>query len=241
MESPLLIALSKADVLSRQMDLVANNIANATTVGFKQQSMLFQTQMSQPEPGQQLDFVIDRATYRDMSAGPIMQTGNPLDVALNGPGFLAVKNTDGNTVYTRAGALKLSPDGNIVDALGNTVQSDGGDALNIPDTATNVAIGEDGTVSSDQGVLGKLQVSEFSSPQQLQPVGNGYFKADNIQPTAASETSVVSGSLENSNVQPVLQMTEMMDITRQYEMTQNIISQEHDRIRNAIKTLGKVA
>ncbi len=241
MESPLLIALSKADVLGRQMELVANNIANSTTTGFKQQHMLFETQQVKPERNETLNFVIDRATYRDLSAGPTVTTGNPFDVALNGPGFLAVKDSAGQTVYTRAGTLKLSTEGNIVDTLGNSILSDGGDVINIPDTVSNVSIGSDGTVSGDQGTLGKLQVSEFSAPQMLTPIANGYYKAEGTTATPATETTVVQGALENSNVQPVVEMTQMMDITRQYQIVQNIISGEHERIRNAIRTLGKVA
>lgn len=241
MESPLLIALSKADVLGRQMELVANNIANSTTTGCKQQHMLVETESITPERGETLDFVVDRATYRDLSAGPTVQTGNPFDIALNGPGFLAVKDQSGQTVYTRAGTLKLSSEGNIVDTMGNAVLDQGGSVINVPDTVSNVSIGADGTVSADQGQLGRLQVSEFSSPQMLTPIANGYFKAEGTTPTPAAETSVIQGALENSNVQPVIEMTQMMDITRQYQIVQNIISGEHDRIRNAIRTLGKVA
>ena len=241
MESPLLVALSKADVLSRQMELVANNIANSTTTGFKQQHMLFETQPVTPERGQTLSFVVDRSTYRDMSAGPTVTTGNPFDVALNGPGFLAVKDSSGQTVYSRAGTLKLSADGDVVDTLGNPVLDQGGSTINIPETVSNISIGSDGTISGDQGQLGRLQISEFAAPQMLTPIANGYYKAEGTTATPAAETTVIQGALENSNVQPVVEMTQMMDITRQYQVVQNIISGEHDRIRNAIKTLGRVA
>ena len=241
MESPLLISLSKADVLTRQMDIVANNIANATTTGFKQQHMLFQTQTETPQRDAPLNFVVDRASYRDLTAGPVVQTGNPMDVALSGPGYLAVKDAGGQTVYTRAGALKLNTEGNIVDAQGNTILSDGGDAITVPDNVAQVGIGNDGTVTGDAGVLGKLQISEFANAQALTPTGNGYFAANGATPTPAAETTLAQGALEGSNVQPVVEMGQMMDISRQYQFVQNIISQEHDRIRNAIHTLGKTS
>ena len=240
MESPLLISLSKADVLTRQMDIVANNIANANTTGFKQQNILFETKTETPQRGEPLNFVTDRSSYRDLTAGPVLQTGNPMDVALSGPGYLAVKDSSG-TVYTRAGALKLSTEGNIVDAQGNTVLSDGGDAITVPDNVSQIGIGEDGTVTGDQGVLGKLQISEFTNAQSLTPTGNGYFAANGATATPAADTTMVQGALESSNVQPVVEMTQMMDISRQYQFVQNIISQEHDRIRNAIHTLGKTS
>lgn len=242
MESPLLIALSGADALSRRMDMVANNIANSNTVGYRAQDMLFETQTITPTPGQPLDFVVDRSTYNDLAAGPVQQTGNPLDVALTGPGYLSVKDATGATVYTRAGALKMNPDGSIVDALGNPVLSDGGDAVTIPDGISNIAIAGDGTVSGEKGVIGKLAIAEFPNPQGLVPAGNGYFKADKQTPTGdASNTRVIQGSLENSNVQPVREMTQMLEVSRQYQAVVNIMNQEHDRITNAIKTLGKVS
>ena len=242
MESPLLISLSGANALSRRMDVVANNIANSNSIGFKAQNMLFMTQPISPVHGETLDFVIDRSTYNDLTAGPVQQTGNPLDVALTGPGYLSVKDKTGTTVYSRAGSLKLSPDGQMVDSLGNPVLSDGGDAVTVPEGTSNIAIAQDGTVSGDKGVIGKLQISEFKNPQGLIPVGNGYFSASGQAPTGeVTQTTMIQGSIEQSNVQPVLEMTQMLDISRQYQTVMNIMNQEHDRITNAIKTLGKVS
>lgn len=242
MESPSLIALSRADVLSRQMDMVANNIANSTTTGFKTEQMLFKTERLEPARNQPLDFVSDRSTYRNLASGPIMQTGNPLDVAITGPGYLAIRDQTGQTVYTRAGNMKIDANGTMVDMQGNPMLSDGGDVIAIPENATSINIGADGTVSSrETGILGKLQLSEFQNAQKLIPTGNGYYKAEGAAPTPAAETQVTQGAIEGSNVQPVLEMTQMMEVTRQYQSVQNILSQEHDRIRNAIRTLGRVA
>lgn len=241
MESPLLIALSGADVLRRRMDVVANNIANSTTAGFRREDTLLQTARVEPKRNQPLDFVMDRATYRDLSQGAIQQTGNELDVALTGPGFLSVRNTDGSTVYTRAGSMKLNPEGNLVDASGNTILSDGNDVINIPDTVASISIAGDGTISGEQGVLGKLAISEISNAQELSPIGNNYFKLGNkATATPAVETALTQGAIEGSNVKPVVEMTQMMEISRRYQAVANIMEQEHDRIRSAIRTLGKV-
>lgn len=241
MESPLLIALSGADALRRKMEVVANNIANSTTSGFRREAVLFETDRMEPKRNQPLDFVSDRSTYRDLSQGSFIQTGNAFDVALSGPGFLSVKDPKGETVYTRAGALKLSPEGNIVDASGNSIMSDGGDVINIPDTVKNITIGSDGTVAGDNGVLGKLAINEFANPQMLTPRGDNYYTLPTgTAATPATETSVVQGSIEGSNVKPVIEMTEMMEISRRYQAVANIMEQEHDRIRSAIRTLGKV-
>ncbi len=241
MESTSLIALSRADALRRQMDIVANNIANVSTNGFKAQRVLFQLDEVRPVPSQPLDFVIDRGTYRDLSVGAITQTGNPLDVALNGEGYLSVRLPNGETMYTRNGGFAVSTEGGLVDLKGNAVLGEGGSDISIPADAKNISIGIDGTVSTETSIIGKLQINEFANAQNLKPYGDNYYRAEGAEPLPNANTRVMQGAIEGSNVRGVAEMTSMMEITRAYQSVQKILESEHERVRNAISKIVRVS
>lgn len=243
MESTLLIALSRADVLSRNMNVVANNIANVTTAGYKAQRMMFQVAEEKPVPSQPLDFVMDRSTYLDLSPGVIQQTGNPLDVAIDGEGYFTVKLPDGQQVYSRNGGFQLNAEGTMVDQNGNAVMGDGGTEIQFQPDTKDITIGADGTITSDTQVLGKLSVVEFADRQRmLTAYGDGYYRIQNgAAPETATSVRVIQGSIEGSNVQAVREMTEMMEVTRNYQSVQKILDNEHERIRNAVRTIARTA
>lgn len=243
MESTLLIALSRADVLTRNMTMVANNIANSTTAGYKAQRMMFELAREKPVPSQPLDFVTDRATYLDLAPGTIQQTGNPLDVAVDGEGYFTVRMADGKQVYTRNGGFQLSPEGSLVDQNGNVVMGDGGTEIQFQPETKDITIAADGTITSDTQVLGKLSVVTFTDKaQQLMPYGDGYYEARNgAIGTPATMPHLIQGAIEGSNVSAVKEMTNMMEIVRNYQSVQKILENEHERIRNAVRTIARVA
>lgn len=243
MESTLLIALSRADVLQRHMNVVANNIANTTTAGYKAQRMLFEVAEERPIPNQPLDFVSDRSTYLDLSAGTISQTGNPLDVAIDGDGYFSVRLPDGKQVYSRNGGFQLNAEGSLVDQNGNIVTGEGGTEIQFSSEVKDITIGSDGTITSDTQVLGKLAIVSFPDrQQQLTPFGDGYYQAANgVAGTPPERVRVIQGAIEGSNVQAVREMTDMMQITRSYQSVQRILDNEHERIRNAVRTIARTA
>jgi flagellar basal-body rod protein FlgF len=244
MQAPSLILLSNQQALQRTMDIVANNVANASTTGFKREGIEFDTYVSRPAAGQTLNFVVDRATYRDASTGPIQPTGNPLDLAIQGKGYFAVRAADGTTKYTRGGSLSVDAQGEIVTQSGLPVLSDGNQPITLPDTSTDVNVAGDGfvTVRVDNGVnlaqLGKIGVVQFDNEQGLQSEGNGIYSTTQVS-APATDSSIVQGSLEQSNVQPVTEMTQMIKIMHSYEQTSNLISQENGRLTDAINRLSK--
>lgn len=244
MQAPSLVLLSNQQALQSSMDVIANNVANASTTGFKREGVEFSTMVTRPASGESLNFVGDRASYRDTSTGPIQPTGNPLDLAIQGKGYFQVRSADGTTHYTRSGALRLDTQGEIVTQSGQVVLSDGGQPISIPDTTTDLNISGDGFVSArtDNGVnlfqLGKIGVVQFDNDQAMEAEGNGLYKTKQVS-TPATDSSVVQGSLEQSNVQPVMEMTDMIKITRMYEQTVNLISQETSRLTDAIGKLSK--
>ena len=243
MENAQLVSLSRQMALQRQMDVVANNLANINTSGFKAENMLFQ-QYDMPVAAdndfagsQTVAYTQDWATVHDMSNGPLAQTGNPLDIGLMGNGFLTVSTAAG-TRYTRSGSLAIDQTGTLVDLSGNPVMSDSGE-VHFDPTDTDISIAKDGTISTSQGIKGKLAMVEFADPQQLTREGNNLWAGGTPQP--ATNTQVVQGSIERSNVSGVTEMAEMIRVQRAYEQLANIMQQQDDLRTGAVQKLGSLA
>lgn len=238
METPSYVALSRQMTLRRQLDVISNNIANMNTTGFKQQRMLFTEFLERPGMHEQVSFVQDRAVVRDLAAGGLTQTGNPLDVALTGHGYFTVDTANGPR-YTRAGNFRLNDQRQLVDGGGLPVLSDNRQPITIPDGTREILISGDGTVATELGPVGKLNIVTFKNEQLMTEVGAGLYVSDEEPQPAPADTKVAQGMLENSNVKPVVEMTAMIEIQRQYQSNQRMIDTEHERIRNAIQKLGR--
>jgi|HubBroStandDraft_6_1064221.scaffolds.fasta_scaffold508364_2 flagellar basal-body rod protein FlgF len=237
MQTPSYVALSSQAALSRQMDVVANNLANASTTGYKAQRLQF-TQYLVPSGNGDTAFVQDASTYRDTKQGPLTRTGNSLDVAIDGTGYLVVTTPEGER-YTRNGHLQLSPDGSLVTAQGYGVQGDGGGPVTLPTGASDIVITKDGTVSTRQGTVGKIRLVAFDDETQVQPEADGLY-VSNATPAPAANATLRQGLIEDSNVQPVIELTRLMSISRSYSAISDMINDENDRIKGAIDKLSKV-
>lgn len=240
-ENAQLIGLSRQIALQRQMDVVANNMANMNTAGFKAEEILFEEYVMPvashrdfPRPDQRLSYVHDWATRHDMVPGAIVQTGNELDVALMGEGFLAVETPQGER-YTRAGALTLDAGGTLVDMNGFAVLSEAGPVTFGPEEV-GITIGTDGSVASSAGPKGRIRVVEFENVQALTREGSNLWAGDGA--IAATETRLVQGSIERSNVSSITEMAEMIRVQRAYESLANLMNQQDDLRRTAIQRLG---
>jgi flagellar basal-body rod protein FlgF len=238
-ESPLYVLVSQEDALSRRMDVAAQNMANVNTTGYKSQGMVFEDFIKKPDPRFTHHLVLDRATYRDTTAGTLLPTDNPLDLAIQGPGYYAV-NTPEGTQYTRAGSFVLDTEGNVVTPEGYPLLSGGGQPITIPTEAQRIAIGRDGTISTEIGNAGKLSVVRFENEQGLKPTHSGLYSTDET-PVEDSTSSIVQGMVEASNVKPVAEMTNIIDVSRSYQWVANLINAENDRLRNAVRVLGRTA
>lgn len=233
MESTAYIALSRQLVLERQMDVIAHNIANVATSGFKATALLLEPVPVNAGERQRLAFVQDVGMVRDLSPGPMTTTGNPFDLAIEGAGFFAVQTVAG-VRYARSGHFQLNEAGELVTADGQPVLDDGGAALALPLDAGPITIAPDGTVSSPGAVIGKLQPVTFADEQRLEPLGSGLYRTDQV-PLPAPETRLVQGALEGSNVRPIVEMVEMMSTLRAYQGTQRLLETDHDLHRRAIE------
>jgi flagellar basal-body rod protein FlgF len=238
MQNASFVALSSQIALQRQMDVLANNVANLSTPAFKGEHVLFAQYLAQATPTERIAYVQDVGTTRDTRQGPLSRTGNPLDVALQGDGYLAVQAPDG-THYTRNGHLQLDAQGTLVTSQGYPVLGQGGQPVALPPGSDAVTVGTDGTVATDSGPVGRLQVVEFQQPQaMLAGAGGLYTTAETPQPAAA--TKVMQGMIEESNVQSVVEMTRLLNAARSAGTIKEMIDGESDRMRDAIEKLGKV-
>lgn len=239
MENTGYIVLSRQMAIRREIDVIANNIANMNTTGYKNQNMMFTEHLMGEQGESPVRMVMDYGQFSKVEQGPLRQTGNTYDMALSGPGFFEVAHkATGETYYTRAGNFTLNNNNELVNAAGHLVQGVNGN-IQIPAEARDITITEDGTITSSEGELGQIKTVEFENPQNMRIVGQGLW--DTAQPAQeGAETKISQGVLEGSNVEPVLEMTRMIEASRLYQMNQNMLKNEHDRIRNAINKLSNL-
>lgn len=244
METPIYIALSRQSGLSRELNTIANNIANASTNGFRGSHKLFQEYLERtgtPGNRDRLSFTQDIGDYRDLSEGKLQQTGNPLDIAIQGKGFFLIGNP-ADRLFTRTGTFHLDGNRQIVTSDGYPVLQDNGQPITVPND-TQITIAADGTVYSptlENGVvssgrtapLGRIGMVQFADEQRMQDAGSGRFTTDQA-PLPATDARMIQGALETSNVQPVLEVTRMLEIMRKYELLGKLIDAENERQRAA--------
>jgi flagellar basal-body rod protein FlgF len=237
MENALLIGLSRQMVLERQMDVVANNVANVNTAGYKADKSLFEEYLRTGAHE-------DNFVFKDFSQGPSEQTKNPLDVAIEGGGFLVVQTPAGER-YTRDGGLQINNQGQLVTAAGNPVLGTSGPIVFQP-TDHDVSIASDGNITVVEGtsrtdsVRGKLRLVSFADAQKLLKEGSNLYSTG----TAAAQPDTVSkirqGFIEKSNVSSVAEMSRMIEVTRTYTQIANMLQQQSDLHKSAIDKLADV-
>lgn len=230
--------------LQRQMNVVANNIANLNTTGFKAEQLLFEEyQMPVARDrdfafaDQTLSYTEDWTTIHDMATGAVTNTGNPLDIALDGEGFLAVQTALGER-YTKAGSMAIDAGGTLVDLQGNPVMGELG-PITFTSTETDISITADGTIATNEGTKGKLKIVEFADPQAATREGNNLWAAEDAQP--ATQTRVVQGAIERSNVSGIAEMTEMIRVQRAYESAASMQQKQDEMRRTAIQRLAQTS
>jgi flagellar basal-body rod protein FlgF len=240
MENVSYIGLSGQVALHRLMEVTANNMANMNTPGFKSENVLFNEYLSRDKnEGEQISQVKDSDTYRDLAQGAMTQTANDLDFAIQGDGWFAVQ-TPAGIKYTRAGSFTLNDRGELVTQQGYQVMSDSSGPLTIPQGAAHILMTEQGGLSTEQGAVGKVKITSFENLQKLVPIGGNLYDAQGTQEKAVETPHVVQGMIENSNVQPILEMNKMMEILRMYQASQNMLLNDHERQRSTIQRLTKV-
>jgi len=234
------LVASRLTAQQRALDVTANNIANANTPGYRTQRVQFSDWVDRQPGGRSgtangdktIVYTQDRATWREARSGTLLHTGNPFDLALTGDGYFTV-NTRNGPRLTRDGRFGLLPDGTLADTAGNAVLNTNGRPILLAPEDTNVSVAADGSVSSSNGPVGKIGVVVPNNPRQLS--AEGATQLASSAPTApAGNPGIVQGAIENSNVEPVLELTRMTDNARQFEMLTQFVQAEADRHQAAI-------
>lgn len=247
MDNAVYVGLSRQMLLRRELDIVANNIANADTTAFKVESLMAKAEPKAPAVTQggprPVKFVVDAGVARDFGQGALRRTDSPFDVAIEGNAFFTIGGPAGPR-YTRDGHFRTDDTGNLVTQAGEPVMGEGGPIIVDPKKG-QVTIAPDGTVSQlFEGVtetIGKISVVRFEDRSALEKDGdNLYRNTSNLQPQPAPEVRLRQGMLESSNVRTITQITRMMEVTRAYEQMTNIVQSESDLARRTVERMGRV-
>lgn len=237
MDNAAYITLNRQSGLVKEMRVIANNIANAATTGYRAEGMIFSEYVSPVPRGESLS--IGRGNVRNTSfaQGTISQTGGQFDFAIEGDGYFLVETPAGERL-TRAGAFSSNADGDLVTYDGFRVLDSGGSPVFVPSGVGDIAVSTDGTVSVDGAPLGQLGIVKPLAPKDMIREDGVMFRADEgYEP--ATDARVVQGFVESANVDPISQIARMIEVQRAYEMGQNFLKTEDERIRTALKALTR--
>jgi flagellar basal-body rod protein FlgF len=242
-ENAAYIGLSRQMTLRRELDIAANNIANADTTGFKVEQLLTGAEIGNRarndaiRPG--ASFVLDNGVGRDFSQGSLEQTGRSLDFAIEGEGVFFRIEDGGGEAYTRDGAFTIDPEGNLVTKAGRPVLGDGGPIVVDPAQGP-ISVADDGTISQAGAVIGQLGLARFAELGVLSKDGDGLYRnASNAAPIDATGAQIRQGMLEGSNVNSLVEITNLIEISRAYERATKMVENIQELSRRSVERLGR--
>lgn len=237
MENSGYTTITRQSGLMREMRVVANNIANAATSGYRQEGVIFSEYVQSVENASSLSMGQADSRQTSFDQGALTQTGGQFDFAIEGDGFFLVE-TPGGERLTRAGAFSPNADGDLVTADGYRVLDPGGAPVFIPPGAADVSVSSDGTISSEGNPVGQMGLVQPLNPQQLVREDGVMFRADDgFEP--AEQGRILQRFIENSNVNPILQLTRMIEVQRAYELGASFLEAEDERVRQAMRTMSQ--
>lgn len=242
MENPSYIALSQQVALRRQMDVIANNLANVSTPGFKAERIVFSEYLVDPSRSGagngKMSFVREVGMLRDTTEGALTQTGNALDLAIHGRGYFVVE-TPAGLRYTRQSSFQLDQDGRIVTSEGFPLLDEANRPLIVPPGSGPIEVTPQGVVGTSAGEIGRIRLVTFTDEQAMRKIGGGLYESDEEPVRADGTTEIRQGAIEGSNVQAILEVTNMIEIMRRYQSAQKILDTEHELERRAIEKLAR--
>ena len=247
MDNALYVGLSKQMTLQRELDIAADNMANVDTAGFKVESLMLQTDPETPRQAPRtgpIAYVLDNGLARDFGQGALEQTGNAYDVAVQGDAFFQVQTAQGIR-YTRDGRFGIDTQNRLVTKDGDAVLNGSGNEITLDPRKSTPAVGHDGVITQTDITgqvtqVGKLQAVRFAHLSSLSKEGGNLLSSAET-PVVAADAQIRQGVVEHSNVNPMLEMTKLIDITRAYERVANIINATQDLSKSAVERLGKAA
>lgn len=220
-----------------EMRVVANNIANAATAGFRQEGVIFSEYVQAIDGASSLSMGHGNVRHTSFVQGTLTQTGGTFDFAIEGDGFFLVETPRGERL-TRAGVFSPNAEGDLVTPDGYRVLDPGGAPVFIPPGASDVSVSSDGTISSDGTPIGELGLVQPVNARDLVREDGVLFRTDGaFEP--AERGSILQRFVENSNVNPILQLTRMIEVQRAYELGASFLEAEDERVRQALKALSQ--
>ncbi|MBK5934083.1 flagellar basal-body rod protein FlgF [Rhodovulum imhoffii] len=238
MDNTIYATLTRQSGLMREMQSIAHNIANASTGGYRREGVLFSEYVTALEgPGGALAMARANVRHIDLGQAPLTQTNAPLDFAIEGEGFFMVETPQGQRL-TRAGSFTPNEMGELVTPDGHRLLDAGGAPVFMPPDTADVALSADGALSAGGRPVADIGLVLPEDPTRMQRQSGTLFDPDG--PTLPADTArLLQGYLEQSNVDPIGETARMIEVQRAYELGQNFLSREDDRIRNVIRTLGQ--
>lgn len=247
MDTALFVGLAHKAALKRRMDVVAHNIANMSTTAFNKEKVVFRQHLvdvpgAAGTSGGKISYVMDHGVLRNLEAGTMVPSSNPLDVFINGRAYLSVKGSDGETVYTRNGRMTINTDRYLTTLNGERVQDDSGQDIQFDDDEVDINIADDGTISTNTGEKAKLGLATFANEQNMKRRGTSLYETDETprEDPDLADVSIRSKAYENSNVNAIEAMTEMIDVLRAYQAASKQSSTYEDMRKDSLGRLGRV-
>lgn len=237
MEAAVYTTLGRQSGLMREMQVVANNIANLSTAGYRREGVVFAEHVVRMDQGASLSMAHATGRHIDLRQGSLTQTGGTFDLAIQGEGFFLIETPEGQRL-TRAGSFTPNATGELVTMDGNRLLDAGGAPVFVPSGAGPVAMAADGTLSAGGQPLGRVGLWQPVDPKDLTHRSGTLFAAEGgVEP--AEEATVMQGFLEDSNVNPVTEIARMITVQRAYEAGQAFLDREDARVRGVIQALGR--
>lgn len=234
MDNSTYTTLTRQSGLMREMQVVANNIANAATTGFRQEGLIFSEHVSRVEGGESLSMATANVRQTSAMQGTLTQTGGTFDLAIEGEGFFLIETPMGERL-TRAGSFSPNAAGDLVTNDGFRVLDAGAAPIFIPPDAMDLSVAADGTVSTNGRAIAQIGLYQPVEPAMMQREDGVMFRADEgVEPSVGGK--VLQGFLEGSNVDPISQIARMIEVQRAYEMGQSFLQAEDERVRNAMRS-----
>lgn len=237
MDATTYTTLGRQSGLMREMQVVANNIANISTAGFRREGVVFAEHIERLEVAPSLSMARAAGRQIDLSQAGMSQTGSMWDFAIQGSGFFLIKTPQGQHL-TRAGSFTPNADGELVTPDGYRLLDEGGAPVFVPPDAKAATLAKDGTLSSDGVPIARIGLWQPTDPNALlHQAGTLYSAPSGVEP--AEEATLFQGFVEESNVNAVSEIARMIEVQRAYEMGQKLLERDDERVRSVIQTLGR--
>lgn len=236
MEAGIYTTLTRQSGLMREMQVVAHNIANISTTGFRREGVIFSEYVKRMEDGPSLSMALGNARRMDLRQAGLAQTGGTFDFAIQGEGFFLIETPQGQSL-TRAGRFMPNAEGELVNPDGYRLLDAGGAPIFVPPDVAAVALSTDGTLSGNGQPIAQIGLWQPGDPLKMTHAGGTLFISETVVP--AETTTLLQGFVEESNVNPISEIARMIEVQRAYEMGQGFLEKEDERMRGVIQTLGR--